>query len=134
MPILRARDLLRDTKPIYAHPDETVQQAAEKMAYHNIGSLPIVGEDMKIRGIFTERDLTRLVAEKKEKALKEKLGDVMTKKIILAHPDDPLPELAHKMLEHGIRHLPVVDEQGHLLGVVSIRRILRHLLAAQEWP
>ena len=134
MPTARARDLIRDTKPVYAKPDETVEDAARKMAEHNIGSMPVVDEEMKLQGIFTERDLVRLVAEKSSSALKMKLEEVMTRNPITASPDDPLPELAHKMIEHGIRHIPVVDEQGHLLGVVSIRRVLRHILAGNEWP
>ena len=111
-----------------------MRDAVEKMAMHNIGSIPVVDEEQRILGMFTERDLVRLMAERGAQALEAKLGEVMTRKLVIAHPDDPIPKLAHKMLEHGIRHLPVVDENGRLLGVVSIRRVLRHLMAGNEWP
>ena len=134
MPVLKALDLIRDTKPVYAHPDETIQQAVEKMASHNVGSLPIVDNEMRIKGIFTERDLVHLLARHGPNALRDPLEKHMTRQLVTAHPDDPIPALAHKMIEHGIRHIPVVDTEGKLLGVVSIRRILRHLLASNEWP
>ena len=132
MTFTRARDLIKDTTPVYAYPSETVLEAVKKMAEHNVGSVPVVDESMRVIGIFTERDLVRLVA--KGGRLDAKLEDVMTRKIITASPDDPLPSLASKMLRYGIRHLPIVDSDGRLLGVVSIRRVLQFLLAGSEWP
>ena len=79
MPVLRARDVIRDTKPIYAHPEETVRDAVEKMAMHNIGSIPVVDEEQRVLGMFTERDLVRLMAERGAQALEAKLGEVMTR-------------------------------------------------------
>ncbi len=131
MPHVTAADLIRDTKPIYATPDKTVLDAAKIMAEHNIGSVPVVSEG-KLVGIFTERDLVRIVA--KGVPLTTKLEEVMTRDLIVARPSDPLPLLAQKMLQHGIRHIPVVDEEGRLLGVISIRRVLRYLLAEAEHP
>lgn len=132
--ILRATDLIKDTKPIYAHPSETVETAIKRMASHNIGSIPVVNEDMKIVGIITERDIVRLLASKGPTILQEKLENVMTRKLITANPEDPISALAYKMIEHGIRHLPVVDQEGKLLGVISIRKVLRHLIAGLEHP
>jgi CBS domain-containing protein len=131
MPTFTAADLIRDTKPIYTTPDKTVLDAARIMAEHNIGSVPIVKDD-KLVGIFTERDLVRIVA--KGIPLDTKLEEVMTKKLIVAKPSDPLPLIAQKMLQHGIRHIPVVNDEGRLLGVISIRRVLRYLIAEQEHP
>lgn len=134
MTLLKAGDVIRDTRPIAAKPTDTVADAARLMAEHNIGSIPVVDEQGRLLGIFTERDLARLIAREGAKALEKKLEEAMTRNPVTASPEDPLPELAHKMIEHGIRHIPVVDEQGKLLGVVSIRRVLRHLLAENEWP
>lgn len=128
----RARDLIRDTRPVYASPETSIRKAAELMAQHNIGSIPVVDASGRLVGIFTERDLTRLVA--RDEDLDKPLRDTMTPNPVTAHPDDPLPLLAYKMIEHNIRHIPVVDDNGRLLGVVSIRRVLRHLIAREEWP
>ena len=132
--ILRATDLIKDTKLIYAQPSETVEVAVKRMASHNIGSIPIVDGNMKIIGIVTERDVVRLLASKGPTILQEKLENVMTRKLVTANPEDPISALAYKMIEHGIRHLPVVDQEGKLLGVISIRKVLRHLIAGLEHP
>jgi len=134
MTALTAKDLIKDAQPVYSHPEETVLNAVKKMNQHNIGSIPIVSQNNTLQGIFTERDLVKLIADKGPQALNDKIEEHMTRKPITALPQEPLPSIAHKMLEHGVRHIPVTDEQGHLLGVISIRRILRHLLAANEWP
>jgi len=134
LPVLRAGDVIRDSKPVYASPEDTVEEAARIMASHNVGSVPVVDEGGRLVGIFTERDLVRLVAKYGKSALDMRLGEVMTRNPVTASPDEPLPELAHKMIEHGFRHIPVVDSEGRLLGVVSIRRVLRHLMAGSEWP
>jgi len=131
MPALTAADLIRDTKPIYTMPDKTVLDAAKIMAEHNIGSVPVV-ENGRLVGIFTERDLVRLVA--RGVPLDTRLGEVMTRDLIVAKPSEPLPLIAQKMLQHGIRHIPVVDDEGRLLGVISIRRVLRYLIAEHEHP
>lgn len=132
--ILRATDLIKDTKLIYAQPSETVEVAVKRMASHNIGSIPVVDDDMKIIGIVTERDVVRLLASKGPAILQEKLENVMTRKLVTADPEDPITALAYKMIEHGIRHLPVVDQEGKLLGVISVRKVLRHLIAGLEHP
>ncbi len=132
VPTLTAYDLIRDTKPVYTTPDKTILDAAKIMAEHNIGSIPVVQDGEKLVGIFTERDLVRHVA--RGTPLDTKLSEVMTTKLVVAHPGDPLPLLAQKMLQHGIRHIPVVDQQGKLLGVISIRRVLQYLLAESEHP
>ena len=132
VPTLTAHDLIRDTKPIYTTPDKTILDAAKIMAEHNIGSVPVVQDDTKLVGIFTERDLVRHVA--RGTPLGTKLSQVMTTRLVVAYPGDPLPILAQKMLQHGIRHIPVIDKDGKLLGVISIRRVLQYLLAESEHP
>jgi CBS domain-containing protein len=134
LPTLRARDLIRDEPPITAKPDETLQEAARKLAQYNVGSLPVVDGEGRIVGIVTERDIVRLIASHGPQALQKKLEEVMTRSLVTASPDEPIPQLAQKMIQHGILHIPVVDSQRKVLGVVSIRRILRHILAENEWP
>lgn len=130
----RAADLIKDTKPIYAHPSEALEVIVKRMAIHNIGSIPVVDNNMKIVGILTERDVVRLLADKGPSILQEKAENIMTRNVITANPEDPIPMLAYKMIEHGIRHLPIVDHEGRLLGVVSMRRVLKHLIAGLEHP
>lgn len=134
MPTLRALDLVKDTPPVTAKPTETLLDAARKMASHNIGSLPVVDDEGRIIGIVTERDVVSIIARQGPEALNKPLKEVMTTTLVTGSPDEPIPQLAQKMIRHGIRHIPIIDEKRRVLGVVSIRRILRHLIAENEWP
>jgi len=127
-----AKDIM-DSFLVTAKPNETVADATRKMKEHNVGSVLIVDEHGRLLGIFTERDLVRIVAS--NKPLSTKLEEVMTKNnLVTASPDDPLPLIAHKMVEHNIRHIPVVDKEGRIVGIISIRKLLRYILSSYEWP
>ncbi|HEY8667137.1 MAG TPA: CBS domain-containing protein [Tepidisphaeraceae bacterium] len=97
----------------------TVLDATQKMNHHKIGAL-VVTHDDRIVGIFTERDvLRRVVAEQKNPA-QITVGNVMTREVICAPPQTDLEEVMTIMKNKRIRHLPVCDEEGQLLGLVSI--------------
>ncbi|HIP65138.1 MAG TPA: CBS domain-containing protein [Pyrodictium sp.] len=128
-----ARDIMDSKFLVTAKPSETVADAARKMREYNVGSVLIVDEQGKLLGIFTERDLVKVVAS--NKPLSTKLEEVMTKgNLVTASPDDPLPLIAHKMVEHNVRHIPVVDDQGRVVGIISIRKLLKYILSSHEWP
>jgi len=128
-----ARDIMDSKFLVKAKPSETVADAARKMREYNVGSVLIVDEQGKLLGIFTERDLVKVVAS--NKPLSTKLEEVMTKgNLVTASPDDPLPLIAHKMVEHNVRHIPVVDDQGRVVGIISIRKLLKYILSSHEWP
>jgi len=99
-------------------------EAVKLMRDKNIGSVLVVDEG-KLVGIITERDIVRLIAEDD---LEKPLSETMTKDPIVVHPDDPIVVALAKMVEHNIRHLPVVDDNGTPVGVVSIRDIAKHVL------
>jgi len=128
-----AKNIMDSEFLVTAKPDETVVDAVKKMKKHNVSSVLIVDEHGKLLGIFTERDLVKVVAL--NKPLSTKLEEVMTKgKLVTASPDDPLPLIAHKMIEHNIRHIPVLDDEGKVVGIISIRKLLRYILSSHEWP
>jgi len=105
-------------------PTSTAAEAAKLMASKNIGSVLVV-EGGKLVGIITERDIVKLVVKGE---LDKPLAEVATKNPVTLSPSDPVIVAAGKMVEHNIRHLPVVDEKGFPLGVVSIRDILKHII------
>jgi len=101
-------------------PDATVRDAARRMNEHRIGCLVVTNADGRIAGIFTERDvLSRIVAEGKDPGT-VRVGDVMTKDVLVCRPDTTTDELRALMREKRIRHVPVVDPDGELVGIVSI--------------
>ena len=131
MPVVA--EVMRSDNIVKAPPTATLREAARLMAENNVGSVLIVADGGRLEGIFTERDLTRKVAEHVDLD-KEKLEDHMTRNPITARPSESLASAAHKMIAHGIRHLPVVDEAGRLIGVVSIRDVLRSIVGEHEFP
>ncbi|MEB3780609.1 MAG: CBS domain-containing protein [Desulfurococcales archaeon] len=118
------KDIMR-TELVTLSPGETVESAVRLMKENNIGSILVVDAG-KLVGIFTERDLVSMVAS--GASLEQKLGDVMTRNLVTVKPDDPVVKALCRMIEHNIRHIPVVDDTGAPLGMVSARDILRNML------
>jgi len=103
-------------------PGASVLQAARRMNDAKVGSLVVVDDHMRDRivGIITERDiLTRIVAMGKPAALTA-VGEVMTQRVLTCAPCTDIDEVRSVMREKRIRHVPVVDGQGRLVGMVSI--------------
>ena len=118
-----AKDLMK-TSLVTLPPSEPVYKAAKLMKEHNIGSILVIDAG-KLVGIFTERDLVRLVAD--GNPLDISIGDVMTKDLVTAKPDDPAITVICRMAEHNIRHVPVIDDEGKPVGIISGRDVMRNL-------
>jgi CBS domain-containing protein len=129
---------------VSARPDETVRDAAKRMAEQRCGSI-LVTEDERLLGIFTERDLLVRVAAAGLDLATTKLRDVMTADPETIGAEEPLREAVRRMDEGSFRHLVVVSG-GRVLGVVSTRDIpalttgrmaeeldRRHRLAERVW-
>ena len=104
-----------------AQAEESLEGAADRMSWHEVGALPVL-EGQRLVGIITERDLTAALAEGAD-PVTTPVSDYMTPAPEVLRPDSELVEAAHLMLELGIRHLPVV-RGGQLVGVLSMRDVL----------
>jgi CBS domain-containing protein len=102
-------------------PEDTLGEVAERMTKQNVGAV-IVKDHGRLIGILTERDMLRAMAERVHTS-EARVRQWMTESPITAPPDMTLDDAAQVMLDHGFRHLPVVDDTG-VLGVVSLRRVL----------
>jgi CBS domain-containing protein len=99
--------------------DATVLQAALLMNEHKIGSLVVMDQD-RMAGMFTERDiLQRVVGEQRDPA-RTTVGEVMTVEVACCTLQTTIEEARMALKERRIRHLPVIDGEGHLLGLISI--------------
>ena len=129
---------------VSARPDETVRDAAERMAEQGCGSILII-EDERLLGIFTERDLLVRVAAAGLELTTTRLRDVMTADPETIGAEEPVREAVRRMDEGALRHLVVVSG-GRVLGVISTRDIpvltmgrmaeeldRRHRLAERAW-
>ena len=112
--------------PLRIGPSQTVLEAVRLLREEKVGCL-LVCEDEKIVGILTERDLLRRVLAV-GKPLTLAVAECMTSSPEVVHRKEPISAAVRRMEEGGYRHLPVVDEAGHLVGVLSIKRIIHYLV------
>lgn len=111
--------------------DATVLEAAQLMNDHQVGSV-VVCDDNRLAGIFTERDvLRRVVAECRDPAT-TRVAEVMTHEVVCCTGDTTVDEARGAMKNRRIRHLPVVDGNRQLLGMVSIGDLNAYQANTQE--
>lgn len=106
--------------------NDSLQDAARKMADLDVGALPICGDDDRLAGIITDRDIVvRCVAQGGDPA-STKVSELAQGKPVTVGADDPVDEVLRTMTEHKVRRLPVIDGQD-LVGMVSQADVARSL-------
>lgn len=112
-------------------PDVTVRVALEKMAQHEIGGV-LVLDGEKLVGIFTERDYARKVALRGLGSQTTSISELMTRTVATVSPSQTIDEVMNLMNTRRFRHLPVVDDEGALLGVITIGDVIKAVIAEHE--
>ena len=113
--------------PAAVETSATVLEAVQVMAEEGVGAVAVV-ENGQLRGIFTERDVMLRVVLRERRPRETRVGDVMTSPAHTTPRDTPAEDALSFMLEHHIRHLPIVDGEGKLLATLSIRNLLEHMV------
>ena len=108
-------------------PEDTLGEAAQKMVDEGVGSA-VVLEHGRLIGILTERDLLKAAAGRVHSS-EARVREWMTEEPITALSETSVEDAVRTMLEHGFRHLPVVEE-GRTVGVVSLREVVRTTVMA----
>lgn len=106
--------------------NESLADAARKMADLDVGSLPICGDDNRLKGMVTDRDIvTRAIAQGRDPK-DVKAGELARGKPVTIGADDDTSEVLRTMAGHKVRRLPVID--GHrLIGIVAVADVARAL-------
>jgi CBS domain-containing protein len=112
-------------------PTATVLDAATLMNEKGIGAM-LVCENNRPVGIFTERDVLRRIVAAERAPSKVTLGEVMTTGIATCTRETDIEKCAAIMTERRIRHLPVVDQAGAIVGLVSIGDLVAHRVEEQQ--
>ena len=126
--------ILNEKRPgpvLTAERSETVLSATQRMNEFSVGSL-IVTDDGRLCGIFTERDVLRRVVAEQRNPAETLVGAVMTTQVACCSGDTSIEEVRAIMKSHRVRHLPVVDSAGGLIGIVSIGDLNAHLSNDRE--
>ncbi|HZS37901.1 MAG TPA: CBS domain-containing protein [Polyangia bacterium] len=110
--------------PVGVTKDATVLLAVQTMVQKRVGAVLVYENDRAV-GIFTERDLMAKVVVKGLNVAETRVSSVMTSPVLMIAPATPPAEALTLMLEKHIRHLPVADPQGRVLGMLSIRNLLQ---------
>ena len=109
--------------------DETVLDAARKMDQLGVGALPICGNDDRLKGMLTDRDIVKVLAQGKDPG-STSAAELGQGKPVTIGADDGLQELVRTMAQHQVKRLPVID--GHrLVGVVSEADLAEHATPQQ---
>ena len=124
-------DLITSPKVLTLPATATAYEAAQAMKKVHVGATLVVDENDTPIGVFTERDLMTRVIVGDLDPRTTPLADVMTREIFTGAPGARVNDVAREMQARHIRHLPVVED-GHVLGVLSLRDLLRAHLDAKR--
>ncbi|MBX9634719.1 MAG: CBS domain-containing protein [Magnetospirillum sp.] len=124
--ILKAK--ARGAGVVTVSPDSTVRAAAQALASNRIGAVIAIEDGGAIAGILSERDIVRGIALQGESCLGSNVRDLMTAAVLTCHEDDTLESLMQTMTSKRIRHLPVVDSDNKLAGIVTIGDVVKSRL------
>jgi CBS domain-containing protein len=103
-------------------PTASIGEAAEKMMEAGVGAVVVMEDMVRIVGIVTERDILRAVAQR-ARAAEARVRQWMTEGVVTIEPETAIGDAATMMFENNFRHLPVVNKDGRLMGIASLRRL-----------
>jgi CBS domain-containing protein len=110
----------------------SLDEAIVLLGQRRIGALVVSGDGRSIEGILSERDVVRVAAASGAGSRALRVGAVMSTDVITCTASDGVERLMLLMTDRRIRHLPVIDDQGHLAGIVSIGDVVKARLTELE--
>jgi CBS domain-containing protein len=106
---------------------DSILMLSQKMKSDAVGAMVVIGASGKLEGIISERDIANGLATHGDALTRMLVGDLMTRAVVTCSPDDPIANVAKIMTQRRFRHMPV-QQDGELIGVVSIGDVLKHRL------
>lgn len=130
--MITVRDLLKGKgNEIWSvKPNDPVLKALDLMAEKDIGALLVMDGD-KLRGIVSERDFVRSIAETEKCLIDAAVSHYMTKVVITVEPGQSIDDCMNLMTDHHIRHLPVVENE-RIIGLISIGDVVKAIIHSKE--
>ncbi len=111
---------------------DTLQGAATLLFSNRIGAMPVLDANGNLVGVLSERDIVAAFSQQAQDMMQLRVGDVMSSPPITCQLDDDMAQAMQVMMHHKFRHLPIVDEEGKLKGMLSIRDCLAMQLRDKE--
>jgi CBS domain-containing protein len=129
----QCRELMTDN-PVCCLPGDTVERAAQLMKREDIGPVPVVENEQtkKLVGIVTDRDLAIKVVAEGRDPRQVTVEEVMTRDLVTCKPEDNLQQALDVMASYQVRRIPVVTNDGRIVGIISQADIATRLGAPRE--
>ena len=112
--------------------DSPVFAALQLMAEKNCGAILVV-EKQRLVGIFSERDYARKVILKGKSSRNTRVDEIMSRRVVCVKPSQTIDDCMALMTEKRIRHLPVLDKDEQLVGLISIGDVVKEVISEQEF-
>lgn len=114
--------------------DCTVYEAVQKFSAYNIGCLVTVNATGDITGVVSERDYVNKIALLGRNSKDTKVSEISTKsaRLVTASPADSVDECLQKVLSKDIRHLPLINDEGKLMGMLSVKDLVKSVVEEKE--
>lgn len=120
---MKVRDIMRRDVQTCA-PDLDLRRAGQILGQIGVGVVPVVDAEHRIVGIFTDRDLCLGLVTRDAAPSKVEVSGILSAPVHTCHPEDSVRLALRGMREHGVRRLPVVDEDGRVQGILSLDDIV----------
>jgi CBS domain-containing protein len=117
---------------VTARPGTTVAAAVHEMWEHDCGILPVVSEAGAVVGVITDRDIAVAVGTQHRLASQMAVGEVMADRLFTCLPEDDVRLALEIMRKARVRRLPVIDDRGHIKGVLSLNDLVRRVAAGDR--
>ena len=104
--------------------DETLSKAVEIMWQRDCGAVPVIDGEMKVTGMITDRDISVAAGSRNQKLSEIKIGEVVGNKVFTCFETDDAEDALKKMRRARVKRLPVVGENGALVGIISVTDVL----------
>ena len=125
---------LSERELITVDENDQLLEAIKKLAKYNIGAIPVINSNKKLTGIISERDIVKELAKKEDLDYSTLfVHQLMTKKVICCESDVLSDKLMELMTKNKVRHIPIVDNSNHPIGIVSIGDVVNRLIEKIEY-
>lgn len=125
---MRIEALIKEKQVEIISAQESVQYLLKCLKTFNVGAMVVSKDGKVIDGIVSERDVVRSLSNKEVKIEELRVEQIMTVDVFTCRPEASVAEIMEMMTTKRIRHVPVVDEKGELLSIISIGDVVKHHL------
>ena len=125
---------LSERELITVNENDQLLEAIKKLAKYKIGAIPVINSNKKLTGIISERDIVKELAKNENMDYSILfVHQLMTKKVICCESDVLSDKLMELMTKNKVRHIPIVDNSNHPIGIVSIGDVVNRLIEKIEY-